>query len=360
MGPIAAAAAVTTALVATLASGCGDSPGQPGSPDAAASSASLVTSTTRIASAGVLGNQRRPDESCAPDPAPLDDPPTREVRHAAGTTEVPPDAQRIAVLSADQLDALCALGLQSRIVVAAPRDGSSGQPSYLGAVIHDVPAAGNASAPDLGAVKAANPDLILGSQALTPEAFGELSAIAPTVFTGAPGPGWQDTLRTVGAATGRAGAANQLVDDFERAADKTGADNDATHYQVSVVQLTENTLRIFGLDDFPAAVLGAVGADRPATQRFKDKPYVEVGTSEVSKSTDFSAADGDVVFLSFDSPAAKDRAREVLESDAWKKLSAVRDNRVFIVNDEVWQTGEGIVAARGILADLTVVNAPIN
>jgi iron complex transport system substrate-binding protein len=41
-------------------------------------------------------------------------------------------------------------------------------------------------------------------------------------------------------------------------------------------------------------------------------------------------------------------------------LSAVRDNRVFIVNDEVWQTGEGIVAARGILADLGVVNAPIN
>jgi len=360
MGPIAAAAAVTTALVATLASGCGDSTEQPGGPDAASSSPALVTSTTRIAGAGVLGNQRRPDESCAPDPAPLDDPPTREVRHAAGTTEVPPDAQRIAVLSPDQLDALCALGLQSRIVVAAPRDGSSGQPSYLGTVVHDVPAAGDSSSPDLGAVKAANPDLILGSQALTPEAYGELSAIAPTVFTGAPGPGWQDTLRTVGAATGRAGAANQLVDDFERAADKTGADNDATHYQVSVVQLTENTLRIFGVDDFPAAVLGAVGADRPATQRFKDKPYVEVGTSEVSKSTDFSAADGDVVFLSFDSPAAKARASEVLESDAWKKLSAVRDNRVFIVNDEVWQTGEGIVAARGILADLTVVNAPIN
>jgi iron complex transport system substrate-binding protein len=195
---------------------------------------------------------------------------------------------------------------------------------------------------------------------LTPEAYGELSAIAPTVFTGAPGPGWQDTLRTVGAATGRADAAGRLIDGFEQAADKTGADNDATHYQVSVVQLTENTLRIFGIDDFPASVLGAVGVDRPATQRFKDKPYQEVSTSEVTKSTDFSAADGDVVYLSFDSPAAKDKAAEVLESDAWKKLSAVRDNRVFIVNNEVWQTGEGIVAARGMLDDLRFVNAPIN
>ncbi|TPG36792.1 ABC transporter substrate-binding protein [Mycolicibacterium hodleri] len=358
MGPIAAAAAVTIALVATLATGCGGSTEKPGNPEAGTS---VVTSTTRIAGAGVLGNQRRPDESCAADPTPVDEgPPTREVRHAAGTTEVPADPQRVVVLSGDQLDALCALGLQSRIVAAALPDGSPTQPSYLGTVVHDAPPVGHRTSPDLSAIKAATPDLILGSQALTPTAYGALSAIAPTVFTGPPGPGWQDTLRTVGAATGRIDAANQLIDGFERAADKTGADNDATHYQVSVVQLTEDTLKVFGTDDFPATVLGAVGADRPATQRFKDKPYDEISTSEVSKSTDFSAADGDIVYLSFDSSAAKDRAPEVLGSDAWKKLSATRDNRVFIVNNEVWQTGEGVVAARGILDDLRLVNAPIN
>jgi iron complex transport system substrate-binding protein len=47
-------------------------------------------------------------------------------------------------------------------------------------------------------------------------------------------------------------------------------------------------------------------------------------------------------------------------SDAWKKLSANKDNRVFVVNNEVWQTGEGIVAARAMLSDLRLVNAPIN
>ena len=39
--------------------------------------------------------------------------------------------------------------------------------------------------------------------ALTPEAYPKLSALAPTVFTEAPGAGWQDNLRTIGAATGR-------------------------------------------------------------------------------------------------------------------------------------------------------------
>ncbi len=33
---------------------------------------------------------------------------------------------------------------------------------------------------------------------------------------------------------------------------------------------------------------------------------------------------------------------------------------MFVVNNEVWQTGQNIVAARGILDDLRWVNAPIN
>ena len=43
-----------------------------------------------------------------------------------------------------------------------------------------------------------------------------------------------------------------------------------------------------------------------------------------------------------------------------RTLSATRDNRVFVVNNEVWQTGEGIVAARGMLTDLRWINTPIN
>ena len=50
----------------------------------------------------------------------------------------------------------------------------------------------------------------------------------------------------------------------------------------------------------------------------------------------------------------------VLDSDAWRTLSAARDNRVFIVNNEVWQTGEGIVAARAMLDDLKTLNGPVN
>ena len=127
-----------------------------------------------------------------------------------------------------------------------------------------------------------------------------------------------------------------------------------------MVQFTDTTMRVYGVDTFPGSVLAAVGVDRPAAQRFTDKPYVEIGITDtdLENSPDFSAADGDIVYISFASPAAKDRAPTVLGSDAWKKLSANRDNRVFAVNNEVWQTGEGIVAARGMLRRSEVGQRP--
>ncbi|WP_081968292.1 iron-siderophore ABC transporter substrate-binding protein [Mycobacterium kyorinense] len=354
---VLAAAAITFTAVACTS----------GSPGGKPASRSVITSTTQIAGAGVVGNQRRPDESCAPQPAaPAPGPPMRPVHNAAGVqpdvVDVHADPQRIVALSGDALDALCALGLQSRVVAAALPDGSSGQPSYLGTIVNRLPGVGSRSAPDLAGVAGAKPDLIVGSAGLTPQLYPRLAEIAPTVFTAAPGAAWQDNLRGVAAASGRAGAADALIDDFIAKAREAGAAHDAAHYQASIVQFTEKTVRVYGSENFPATVLAAVGVDRPPSQRFTDKPYIEIGASDadLARGPDFSAADADIVYVSFASRAAKDRAPALLDSDPWRKLSAYRDNRVFIVNNEIWQTGQGLVAARGIVDDLRWINAPIN
>ncbi len=228
--------------------------------------------------------------------------------------------------------------------------------------MHGLPSAGTRSSPDLSAIAAAHPDLILGSQGLTPTLYPQLAAIAPTVFTAAPGVAWQDNLRGVGAATSRGDAVDALISGFAQRAKQVGANHDATHFQASIVQLTTTSMRVFGANNFPASVLTAVGVDRPASQRFTDKAYIEFGTTEadLAKGPDLSAADADIIYVSCASPAAADRAAAVLDSDPWRKLSANHDNRVFVVNDEVWQTGEGLIAARGIVDDLRWVDAVIN
>lgn len=356
------AATTVTATVVAACSGCGS-----GKPGVTASTPSLITPTTQIAGAGVLGNDRRPDDSCARDAA-APDPgsPTRQARNAPGVTpdvvQVRAEPQRIVVLSGDQLDTLCALGLQSRVVAAALPDGSSGQPAYLGGAVRGVPGAGTRTNPDVKAIAAAHPDLILGSASLTPTLYPQLAGIAPTVFTAAPGAAWQDNMRGVGAATGRGGAVEALLNGFAQRATDVGAKHDASHFQASIVRLTDTAIRVYGTNNFPASVLGAVGVDRPATQRFTDKPYIEIPSTDadLAKNPDLSVADADVVFLSCATPAAADRAANLLDSKPWRRLSANRDNRVYVVNDEIWQTGEGIVAARGVVDDLRLVNAPIN
>ncbi|WP_425436883.1 iron-siderophore ABC transporter substrate-binding protein [Mycobacterium palustre] len=356
-----AATAVAAAVIAACA-GCGSH-----NAGTASSTRSLVTPTTQIAGAGVLGNDRKPDESCARDAAAPDPgPPTRPARNAAGVTpetaQVPAEPRRIVVLSGDQLDALCALGLQSRVVGAALPDGAVSQPAYLGGAVRGVPGVGSRSNPDVGAIAAARPDLILGSVGLTPQLYPRLAAIAPTVFTGPPGAAWQDNLRGVGAATARSGAVDALLGGFAQRATRIGGAHDASHFQASIVQLTTTTIRVYGANNFPASVLGAVGVDRPAAQRFTDKPYIEIGATDadLTKNPDLAAADADVVYVSCATPAAAERAATVLDSGPWRKLSANRDNRVYVVNDEIWQTGQGLIAARGIVDDLRLVNAPIN
>lgn len=338
------AAAVSAALVATTLSGCtGKAADTP--------RGTLVTSSTKVASAGVLGNQRRPDESCAKTPAALDADAPREVRHAGGETRVPEDAQRIVVLDAGALDTLCALGLQDRIVGVALADRATAPPSYLGTTVHNLPTIGSVANPDLTKVTAAHPDLILGSVAHQ-DTYRELSAIAPTVIV--TGRDLADHVHLVGEATRRPDDTDKLWSDFVDAAKKTGREGDATHFQASIVQFTDQTVRVYGAANFPAVVLAQVGLDRPASQRFTDAPFVEINTD------DFSAAEGDIVYVSFTTPSAKDRAARIFETAPWRALGANRDNRVFAVNNEIWHTGDGLVAARGILDDLHWVNAPIN
>jgi iron complex transport system substrate-binding protein len=153
-----------------------------------------------------------------------------------------------------------------------------------------------------------------------------------------------------------------LINGFTQRATQIGASHDAAHFQASIVQLTTTSIRVYGSTNFPASVLTAVGVDRPAAQRFTDKAYIEIGATDadLAKVPNFSAADADVIYVSCATPVAADRAATILDSDSWRRLSANHDNRIYVVNDEVWQTGEGVLAARGIVDDLRMVNAAIN
>ncbi|MFC7447398.1 ABC transporter substrate-binding protein [Rhodococcus daqingensis] len=338
-------AALLTATAVVLAA-CGGS----GTDDAAADG--IVRSTTNVAGAGVLGNARDTENVCAPtapvDPAGVTGT-TRKVVHAAGETEVPADPQRIVVLDTDKLDTVCALGLQDRLVGAAVTGAVGAQPEYLGATIAAVPPVGTLQEPDIEKIAGLKPDLILGSKFRTPELYEQLSAVAPTTFTEKVGTSWKENVVLDGTALGRGAAAREAVDAYQGAATATGETLDSSQTQASVVRFMPGVIRIYGPDSFAGQVLTDAGVQRPPFQRLtdaKDKRFAEISEEQLSN------AEGDVIYVSFYGDEAKGQGVEVMEGGLWEQLGAVKDRRVFSVDDEIWMTGIGVIAARGILADL--------
>ena len=165
----------------------------------------------------------------------------------------------------------------------------------------------------------------------------------------------------MGEATARSDAAGGLIDGFITKAHDDGAAHDATHYQVSIVQFTENTVRVYGADNFPASVLTTVGVDRPAAQRFTDKPYIEVGSTEANLAhADFSAADADWCMC------RSIRRRPKIAPPRCSTAIRGAGSRPTATIGSSWSTtrfgrpAEGLIAARGVIDDLRFVNAPIN
>jgi len=168
----------------------------------------------------------------------------------------------------------------SRASCGRAPDGSDSQPSYLGKVVgNDVPGAGTRSDRRAGH-QAANPDLILGRRHWTPDDYPQLTAIAPTVFTGPRARRGRTTCEPSAPATGRLDAAKRLIDGFEQAADKTGADNDATHFQASVGAADRHTIGCTGRPLSWQRILGAWAWIALRPQRFTDNAYVENGITD--------------------------------------------------------------------------------
>jgi iron complex transport system substrate-binding protein len=329
-------------MAAVALTGCSDSATED-------DASTIVRSTTNIAGAGVVGNNRDTVGLC-PALAPLDptgvEGDTRPVGHAEGISAIPADPQRIVVLDAAGLDASCAVGIWERVVGAATLDpdfrGDGDQPLYLGTGLASVPSVGPVGTPDLDAIAALDPDLILGADSLGSDTYDSLTAIAPTVFT-ATGQGWKDTFLQSAAALGRGQAGFDQLASFSADAERVGREIDATQTQASVIRFDADSVEVDGQDSFAGQVLAEVGVARPQNQR--DTGFsVEPGNLE--------PVEGDIVYVRFTGPDGETFGREVMDGDAWHALGSVTDGRVFVVNDTVW-SGSGVVAARAVLADLS-------
>ena len=268
----------------------------------------------------------------------------RTVAHFGGSTTIPASPVRTIVISTGQLDATLTLGV---VPVGSTRgDGSLLVPPYLTAAFAEQENELNAMQdlglrlePNVEAIAAAQPDLILVNAAGAEGIYDQLEQIAPTVQTEGTGVNWKQDFLLVADALGRTAEAQDYLDAFHQQAQQF-AQELTTPPTVSFVRTTSDRTRIFGVPSFAGSIAQDAGLARPATQLF-DK------TSEDLSPEQIAGADADWIFYGLQTGADAMSANPL-----WPTLAAVQAGRVVDVDDDPWYLNAGPTAAAVVLAQL--------
>ena len=283
------------------------------------------------------------------------DGPTRPVKHAMGETRVPEHPKRVVVLDQDKLDSLYTLGITP--VGAALPDQASGMPKYLGPEFAKVKSVGTLQQPDLEAIAALKPDLILGSKFRQEKFYAELAKIAPTVFTERVGITWKENFQLDAEAVGKKDEGRQKLQQYEAQAKQLGRQlGDPAALKISLIRFRPDEIRQYGPESFAGIVLNDIGLGRPKAQLLEgrdDRRFAPISPERIDQ------VDGDFIFVSAFGQKAAEQMSTVTAGPLWKKLGAVKDGRVKVVDDEIWMTGIGVTAAGKILNDIRTYVTPL-
>jgi len=276
---------------------------------------------------------------------------THVVKTAMGDVRVPVAPERVVVLDTAELDSAITLGV--RPVGSTHVEAASGFPAYLPkdkvSGIEDV---GEMLNPNMEAIAALKPDVILTSRIRHAAKYDQLKQIAPTVMTENTGYPWKENFQVHADALGKKAEAKKVVSDYEAHAGKVtaavGGPAKAAATKVNIVRFVEGAdIRIYGEKTYIATLLKDVGLGRPAiAAKAKDGFSYDVSPEKID------LADADVIFRSTYGDPKKARQTQTVGSGLWKNMDAVRNGDVHTVDDELWIQGIGYTAANRILDEM--------
>lgn len=269
------------------------------------------------------------------------------VRHAMGETRIPRTPERVVVLTNEATEALLALGVKP--VGAA--NSWLGDPWYdhIAPLMEGVTPVGKEDQPNLEAIAALQPDLILGTKMRHEKIYGQLSQIAPTVFSETIRGKWQENFMLWAEAVNRQAEGERLLEEWRgRIEDFRQKAGDKLDMEVSLVRFMPGRVRILYKDTFAGSILEEIGFKRPPAQDKADFA-AEVGKERIPE------MDGDILFYySYETGdgQATGLEQEWTRDPLWKNLSVVKRGQVYKVDDVIWNTAGGILAANLMLDDL--------
>ncbi|TFE23764.1 ABC transporter substrate-binding protein [Cohnella luojiensis] len=273
----------------------------------------------------------------------------RTITHAMGETPITGTPIRVVVLTNEGTEALLALGVKP---VGAVKSWT-GNPWYehISADMEGVTVVGDESQPNLELIASLKPDLILGNKLRQEKVYDQLKAIAPTVFSETLRGEWQSNFLLYADALGKKTEGEKVIADYDgRTADFKGKAGDKLNQKVSVVRFMAGKIRIYLEDTFTGIAFSKLGITRPDNQ----KKYTDTFVEEITKER-IPEVDADLLFyFTYDTGDGKgnEMEQEMLKDPLWQSLAVVKNNKAIRVNDAIWNTAGGVIAANLMLDEL--------
>lgn len=292
----------------------------------------------------------------------------QEIEHALGTTCVPEHPQRVVALDALMvLPTLLEVGVTPVGSVSVYDVGDPFQDYLDPAVADGIETLGSMQTPNIEAIAALRPDVILGTDLVIGPIQEQLEQIAPVVATRYSFyyPDWLTDARLIALSVGKSTEFEAVVAGLDAHIEEVAAvlaerGAPATLSRVDMFAGTPLYYR-FGCVWF-GSLLNDVGISQPAAQQPDAcTPGDYQSVIQYPSLEQLDVLDADVIVAYQQQAAGADVGADPLDAlkatPLWATLSAVQNNRVHVLGD-AWGLGVSVTAADQILDDLVEIVFP--
>ncbi|WP_010497622.1 ABC transporter substrate-binding protein [Paenibacillus elgii] len=290
----------------------------------------------------------QPDAKSGEAAAPAQADGKRKIKHAMGESEVPANPQKVVILTNEGTEALLALDVKPIAAVQS----YTGNPwfDHIKADMEGVKVVGGEQQPNLELIASLKPDLIIGNKMRHEKIYDQLKAIAPTVYSETLRGEWKDNFKLYADALNKKAEGDKIIAAFDkRIEDFKQKAGSKLNEKVAVVRFMGGKTRYYYGNMFTGVIFKQIGIARSDAKN--DEKSFEDITKE--RLTELEAADR-VIYFTYETGDGKGTKQEEewMNDPLWKNLKVVKNNKVFKVDDVIWNTAGGVKAANLMLDGL--------
>lgn len=270
------------------------------------------------------------------------------VEHAMGSTTLEKTPEKVVILTSEGTEALLELGV-APIGAVKPTTRDTFY-DHVADKLKDVKIVGTELEVNVEAIAALKPDLIIGNKMRHEQIYDQLNAIAPTVFAETLRGNWKENFELYAKAVNKEEKGKEVIAAYDaRIDDLKEKLGDKVNQKISMVRFMAGDVRIYQKDTFSGVIWDQLGFQRPDSQNVDDFAIRNVTKEQIP------LMEGDVLFyFTYETGdgAGTQLEKEWIDDPLFQKLEVAQKGNVHKVDDIIWNTAGGVIAANLMLDDI--------